>query len=113
MVAPRPRQSRQPARSQPTVDLTTRTNVADVDEVPLALDREDDPQAADPRASATIATLQRLGVRAVRIFGDLIKAGQDAAVGGLWQATKVTFCWSCDTDGEPHWSPWRCSFLSA
>jgi hypothetical protein len=58
-------------------------NVADVDDTPVAVDDEDNPQVSDPRAPTPAATLQRLGMPPIRVLGDLVHARQYTAVCGF------------------------------
>jgi hypothetical protein len=67
-------------RLEASVHLAAWANITDIDDVLVAIDGEDDTQGSHARASTSSTALQRFGVLAKRVVGDLSEAFEDAGL---------------------------------
>src|SRR5215469_7513298 len=101
------------ARSQPSIDLTSRPDLADLDELTSAIDGEHNSQSSDPSCAVACATLQWFRVPSKRVLGNLLDAGEYTLPHWLRYAAEVALRWARDMDLITH-SPriWRRSCSS-
>jgi hypothetical protein len=93
------------ADHEAAIDLATQADVADLGEVLVAIDGEDDAPAAHARRAAIARPLQWLRMSAVWVIGDLLKTVQDALTRRQRQSINIALGWARDVDPIAHSLP--------